>query len=69
MLVFFISSAYVQTLNRKQNQLTLAIIPVECFVVMATDDEEMPSIEGRKYPPIHVIYEDTSDIWVNVSVF
>ena len=61
-------SVYVQTLNRKQTHLTLALIPVECFIVMATEDVEMPSIEGRKYPPIHVICEDFSDIWVNVSI-
>ena len=60
-------SVYVQTLNRKQSHLTLALIPVECFIVIASEDEEMPSVEGRKFPPIHVIYEDTSDVWVNVS--
>ena len=58
---------YVQTLNRKQNRLTLALIPVECFVVMS-DDVEMPSLEEKKFPPLHVIYEDISDIWVNVSI-
>ena len=60
-------SVYVQTLNRKQNRLTLALIPVECFVVMS-DDVEMPSLEEKKFPPLHVIYEDFSDIWVNVSI-
>ena len=59
-------SVYVQTLNRKQNRLTLALIPVECFVVMS-EDVEMPSLEEKKFPPLHVIYEDISDIWVNVS--
>ena len=65
----FYCSVYVQTLNRKQSHLNLALIPVGCFVAMQTEDEDMPSINGRKYPPIHVIYEDTSEIWVNVSCF
>ena len=25
------------------------------------------SIEEKKFPPLHVIYEDISDIWMNVS--
>lgn len=55
---------YAQLMDRSQQKLNLLLIPVECFVV--DDDMDMYSFDPSKYPPVQCIYEETSDIWVNV---
>ncbi|KAK7466608.1 hypothetical protein BaRGS_00037331 [Batillaria attramentaria] len=56
--------AYAQLMDRRQLRLCLLLIPVECFVV--EDDMDMYSFDPSKYPPVQCVYEETSDIWVNV---
>lgn len=60
---------YVQIMNRQQTRLALVLIPLECFIPVNSD----PDMElnyyyecTNNYPPLQVIYEDTSDIWINV---
>lgn len=58
---------HCQLLNRKQTQMSLVLIPVECFIVTTIpEDDEMETIQSQKYPNLHVIHEDSSEIWVNV---
>ena len=56
-------------MNRSQMRLSLILIPMECFVPVAMDtDVEMSDYDySGSYPPIHVIYEDFSGVWINVS--
>ena len=57
-------------MNRSQMRLSVILIPLECFIPVATDtDVEMPEYDySTSYPSLQVIYEDYSDVWVNVSV-
>ncbi|XP_052268789.1 dipeptidyl peptidase 9-like [Dreissena polymorpha] len=63
---------HCQMLNRVQTNLTLYQIPRECFV---TDARYQPSSQTRTdaqyepvpLPPVHVLLEETSDIWVNLG--
>ena len=57
-------------MNRSQMRLSLILIPLECFIPVATDtDVEMPEYDySTSYPSLQVIYEDFSDIWVNVRL-
>lgn len=59
---------YAQLMNRSQMRLSLILIPMECFIPVAMDtDVEMSEYEySTNYPPLQVIYEDFSEIWVNV---
>lgn len=65
-------SVYVQLLDRAQQKLQLVLIPVECFCSsnslqdLVMEMEDVPAAY-LSLPPIQVIYEDTSAIWVNVS--
>ena len=69
-MLYLICSVYVQMVDRKQSRLCLALVPVDCFVPVTSDPEmELSYYQecNTTYPPIQVIYEDTSDIWINVS--
>ena len=59
---------YAQLMNRSQMRLSVILIPLECFIPVATDtDVEMPEYDySTSYPSLQVIYEDYSDVWVNV---
>ncbi|XP_053386978.1 dipeptidyl peptidase 9-like [Mercenaria mercenaria] len=58
---------HCQLLNRKQTHLSLVLIPTQCFIVTkATEDVDMEATQSEKYPNLHVIHEDASEIWVNV---
>ncbi|XP_063439501.1 dipeptidyl peptidase 9-like isoform X1 [Mytilus trossulus] len=59
---------YAQLMNRPQMRLSLILIPMECFIPVAMDtDVEMSDYDyNMNYPPLQVIYEDFSDVWVNV---
>lgn len=56
---------YCQLLNRKQTHLSLVLIPAECFVV-AEDVANVTLATKQKLPPVHVIHEENSEIWINV---
>ncbi|KAL3885529.1 hypothetical protein ACJMK2_025581 [Sinanodonta woodiana] len=56
---------YVQLLDRRQRRLALILIPVACFVIENSDIDMTFSEESWKYPALQIIYEDTSDIWIN----
>lgn len=62
---------HCQLLNRRQTQLLLVLIPVECFVSMATLEaavnEGAAGVDPLKmFPPIQVICKDVTDVWINI---
>jgi hypothetical protein len=61
--------AYIwcELLDRVQQYLAVILIPPECFVEGA--DFQMNSYDSGPSPAPQVIYSDTSDAWVNVSIF
>ena len=66
---------YVQLLDRQQKCLQLVLLPVESFVEVHDDmdpfadfHDDPQEMNGSADCRVHVIYEDTSDIWLNVSV-
>ena len=58
---------YAELLNRPQTTQCLVHIPLSKFVPWVSDDVEMTSEEMMSQESIRVLYEDTSDTWINVS--
>ncbi|KAH3875162.1 hypothetical protein DPMN_038425 [Dreissena polymorpha] len=63
---------HCQMLNRVQTNLTLYLIPRECFVTEARYQPSSQTRTDAQYepvplPPVHVLLEETSDIWVNIT--
>lgn len=63
----YLASLHCQLLNRKQTSLSLALIPLDCFVAVTTQDVDIDTSIKTTYPQIYVVYDDVSEIWVNVS--
>lgn len=66
-------SVYAQLLDRPQNKMQMILIPADSFISSegATDDEKIKDLShgsSAASADIQVIYEDTSSIWINVSV-
>ena len=57
-------SVWAQVLNRAQTKLQTVLIPLAMFV----SKDAMDTADITLLPTMTVIYEETSDIWVNVSV-
>jgi hypothetical protein len=66
LFIIFFFSVYAQLMSRSQQRLCMLLIPLECFVAVA-EEGDMSSFDRTKYPPIHCIYEELSDVWINVS--
>lgn len=66
----FYFSMYAELLDRQQKRMSLVLIPVDFFVpVRQFSDEDMEEdVFGRNIPPLSVLYEESSEIWVNVSI-
>ncbi|XP_052268787.1 dipeptidyl peptidase 9-like [Dreissena polymorpha] len=63
---------HFQILNRVQTNLTLYLIPRECFIPEARYQPSSQTRTDAQYepvqlPPVHVLLEETSDIWVNIT--
>lgn len=58
---------YAELLDRQQKRMSLVLIPVDFFVpVRQFSDEDMEEdVFGRNIPPLSVLYEESSEIWVN----
>lgn len=61
---------YAELLDRQQKRMSLVLIPVDFFVpVRQFSDEDMEEdVFGRNIPPLSVLYEESCEIWVNVSI-
>lgn len=66
----FYFSMYAELLDRQQKRMSLVLIPVDFFVpIRQFSDEDMEEdVFGRNIPPLSVLYEESSEIWVNVSI-
>lgn len=66
----FYFSMYAELLDRQQKRMSLVLIPVDFFVpVRQFSDEDMEEdVFGRNIPPLSVLYEESCEIWVNVSI-
>lgn len=76
-------SVYAELLDRPQKRLSVVLIPFDFFVPIRNShptssssssyEEEEEAMEEEEdffkktSPPLSVIYEESSDIWVNVS--
>ncbi|XP_013399764.1 dipeptidyl peptidase 9 isoform X1 [Lingula anatina] len=56
---------WAQLLSRRQQQLALVLIPVDCFMEIGCDIE-MKCFDGSSLSAVQVIYQETSNTWVNV---
>ena len=54
-------------IDRRQQKEQIVLIPAYCFSVTPGADVEMQSLESVLSVPFHIIYENTSDVWINVS--
>ena len=54
-------------IDRRQQKERIVLIPAYCFSVTPGADVEMQSLESVLSVPFHIIYENTSDVWINVS--
>lgn len=66
----FYFSVYAELLDRQQKRMSLVLIPVDFFVPVRQffDDDMEEDVFGRNIPPLTVLYEESSEIWVNVSI-
>ena len=77
LLLISLNSIWVQLLNRNQQDTAIVLIPVENFVSVTTQVAGIEVDEGAypfgramgasDIPPVKVLYEEHSDIWINVS--
>lgn len=67
---WFYFSVYAELLDRQQKRMSLVLIPVDFFVPVRqfSDDDMEEDVFGRNIPPLTVLYEESSEIWVNVSI-
>uniref|UniRef100_K1RE36 Dipeptidyl peptidase 8 n=2 Tax=Magallana gigas TaxID=29159 RepID=K1RE36_MAGGI len=58
---------YAELLDRQQKRMSLVLIPVDFFVPVRqfSDDDMEEDVFGRNIPPLTVLYEESSEIWVN----
>ena len=59
-------SVYIKMIDRRQQKEQLVLIPAYCFSVSPGADVEMQSLESVLSVPVQVIYENASDVWINV---
>lgn len=58
---------WLQVLDRRQQRLELVILSIDNFVEHASSNIIISSNNSTFVPP-QVIYSQTSDVWVNVSI-
>ena len=54
-------------IDRRQQKEQIVLIPAYCFSVNPGAEVEMQSLESVLSVPFHVLYQNTSDVWINVS--
>lgn len=61
---------YAELLDRQQKRMSLVLLPVDFFVLVRqfSDEDMEEDVFGRNIPPLSVLYEESSEIWVNVSI-
>lgn len=69
--VFALFSGWAALLDRSQRKLQLVLLP-PAFFIPVTDDparrqESLEAVPNTTQP--YVIYEETTDIWINASLF
>ena len=57
---------WAQLLNRNQQSTALVLIPLQSFIPVDSYTEMRESSEGAE-SLIRVLYEEHSDLWINVS--
>lgn len=58
---------WVQLLDRRQQRLELVLLSVENFTEPPPNMYYIESHLPPASPPAHIIYSQTSDVWINVS--
>lgn len=71
LLLFAPPSGWAVLLDRSQRKLQLVLLPPALFIPVTDDpaqrQESLEAVPSNAQP--YVIYEETTDVWINVSPF